>query len=182
MPDTPRLHLRRPRLEDAEPFAALNADPEVARFVSPTGPLVRAESDLLLRKMIEHWDDHGLGLWMADLRSTGELAGFVGLAHPGTLPALSTEVEVGWRLGRAHWGRGLATEGGQEAVRVAFAHPGRERLVCIVDRDNARSLAVARRLGFAFWRDMDHPRWPRGVQVLTLTRATFDAACAPSPP
>ncbi|MCW2989499.1 MAG: N-acetyltransferase [Solirubrobacterales bacterium] len=170
MPETARLILRRPALADAPAFAAINADPEVARFVSQTGPLARAESDLLLRKMIEHWDYHHFGLWMADIRETGELAGFVGLAHPGTLAELAAEVEVGWRLGREHWGRGLATEGGAEAVRHGFEELGRERLVCVVDRDNDRSLGVARKLGFAFWRDMDHPHWPRGVQVHTLDR------------
>src|SRR5687768_10738835 len=69
VPETARLRLRRPRMEDAEPFAAINADPAVAEFASPTGPLARAESDLMLRKMIEHWDDHGFGLWMAELRA-----------------------------------------------------------------------------------------------------------------
>jgi RimJ/RimL family protein N-acetyltransferase len=172
MPETSRLILRRPRLDDAEPFAAVNADPEVARFVSASGPLARAESDLLLRKMIEHWDDHGFGLWMADVRATGELAGFVGLAHPGTLAALAHEVEIGWRLGRAHWGQGLATEGGAEAVRIAFEERRLERLVCIIAAENTRSLAVARKLGFAFWRDMDHPRWPAGVEIHTLDRPT----------
>jgi RimJ/RimL family protein N-acetyltransferase len=167
--DTDRLRLRRPRMADAEAFAAINADEEVARFVSATGPLARAESDLMLRKMIEHWDDHGFGLWMADRRDTGALAGFVGLAHPGSLPALASDVEVGWRLGREHWGQGLATEAGREAVRVAFAERGVHRLVCIIDRDNVRSRRVAEKLGFAFWRDMDHPRWPRGVEVLTLS-------------
>lgn len=157
-------------MEDAEAFAQINSDPEVARFVSWSGPLVRAESDLMLRKMIEHWDDHGFGLWMADLLPDGELIGFVGLAHPGTMPALAAEVEVGWRLGREHWGQGLAAEGGSEAVRYAFAELGVRRLVCIIDRDNVRSLGVARKLGFAHWRDMDHPRWPRGVQVHTLER------------
>lgn len=168
--ETDRLSLRRPRMEDAEAFAAINADPEVARFVSYSGPLVRPESDLLLRKMIEHWDDHGFGLWMADLRESGELAGFVGLAHPGTLPALAEEVEAGWRLGRPHWGQGLATEAGTEAVRFAFEELRVSRLVCIVDALNERSLGVAHKLGFGFWRDMDHPRWPRGVQVHTLDR------------
>lgn len=170
VPDTARLRLRRPRLDDAEGFAAINADPEVARFVSYTGPLVRPESDLVLRRMIDHWDDHGFGLWMADLRDTGELIGFVGLAHPATLPALAEEVEVGWRLGRDHWGRGLATEGATEAVRLAFTRPGLARLVCIIAAENRRSLRVAHKLGFAFWRDMDHPRWSRGVQVHTLER------------
>jgi RimJ/RimL family protein N-acetyltransferase len=167
MPDTSRLSLRRPRLEDADAFAVINADPEVMHFISVAGPYARGESDLVLRKMIEHWDDHGFGLWMADVRATGELAGFVGLSHP-SLPAVAHEVEVGWRLGRAHWGQGYATEAGAEAVRWGFAERGLERLVCIIDRDNARSLGVARKLGFAFWRDMDHPRWPRGVQVHTL--------------
>lgn len=172
MPETERLTLRRPRLEDAEAFAVINADPEVARFVSYTGPLARPESDLLLRKMIEHWDDHGFGLWMAELRATSALAGFVGLAHPGTMPALATEVEVGWRLGTEHWGQGLATEGGAAAVQHAFAVLKAPRLVCVVDDRNERSLRVARKLGFAFWRDMDHPRWPRGVQVHTLGSET----------
>lgn len=178
MPETARLTLRRPRLDDADAFAEINADPEVARFVSASGPLVRAESDLLLRKMIEHWDDHGFGLWMADLRATGELAGFVGLAHPGTMPALAAEVEVGWRLARAYWGRGLASEGAAVAVDAAFEQRGLERLVCVVDRDNARSLAVARRLGFTLWREMDHPLWPRGVQVHALSRAERETQAA----
>jgi RimJ/RimL family protein N-acetyltransferase len=165
MPRTERLTLRRPQLADLDALAAINADPEVARFVSATGPMARAETELMLRGMISHWDDHGFGWWMADLSETGELVGFVGLAHPLSVPALAEDVEVGWRLGREHWGRGLATEGGTEAVRHAFAERGLARLVCLIDRDNARSLAVARRLGFAHWRDMAHPRWPRGVQV-----------------
>jgi RimJ/RimL family protein N-acetyltransferase len=168
--DTERLRLRLPRPGDAEAFAAINADPEVARFVSATGPLKRAESDLLLRAMRDQWDRESFGLWMAELRESGELIGFVGLSHP-SVPALATEVEVGWRLARAHWGHGLATEGGAAAVSHAFERCGIERLVCIVDRDNQASLAVARKLGFSHWRDMDHPRWPRGVQVHTLERA-----------
>src|SRR4051795_1176085 len=173
--ETDRLVLRLPRASDAEAFAAINADPEVARFVSAAGPLTRAQSDLLLRSMRDQWDREPFGLWLAELRDSEELVGFVGLSHP-SLPALGSEVEVGWRLGRAHWGRGLATEGGEAAVRHAFDNCGVDRLGWIVDRDNHASLAVARKLGFPHWRDMEHPRWPRGVQVHTLERQ--DAAGA----
>ena len=175
MPETARLNLRRPRLDDAEPFAAVNADPEVARYVSAEGPMSRAQSDLQLRKMIDHWDDHGFGLWMVELRATAEVIGFAGLDHP-SLPALAHEVEVGWRLARAHWGAGLATEAGTEAVRCAFEERGVRRLICVIDAGNERSHAVARKLGFAFWRTMEHPRWPPGVQVLTLDRPGQPAA------
>src|SRR5690242_19212076 len=120
MAETERLLLRPPRLEDADAFAELNTDPEVMRFISPTGALVRAESDLLLRRLIDHWDEHGFGLWMAELRESGGPIGFVGLQHPQGLPALAGEVEVGWRFAREQWGKGLATEGGAEAVRTAF--------------------------------------------------------------
>src|SRR3954470_11278128 len=100
MPDTARLHLRPPRLDDAEAFARINADPEVTRFVSATGPLTRAQSDLILRKTLDHWADHGFRWWAADLPGPGELIGFVGLSPPTSLPAMALEVELGWRLGR----------------------------------------------------------------------------------
>lgn len=170
MPETARMLLRPPVLEDAEAFAAINADPEVTAFVSLTGPLARGESDLLLRRMIEHWERFGFGWWMADHRETGELLGFVGLSHPLSLPVVADEVEVGWRLARAHWGHGYATEGGREAVRTAFEDRGLERVISIIDRDNHRSLRVATKLGLTFWRDSDHPRWPRGVQLHRLDR------------
>src|SRR3954470_15227872 len=83
--ETARLVLRLPRPSDAEAFAAINADPEVARFVSASGPLTRAQSDLLLRSMRDQWDREPFGLWMAELRVSEELVGFVGLSHPSPL-------------------------------------------------------------------------------------------------
>jgi RimJ/RimL family protein N-acetyltransferase len=167
MPETERLLLRRPRPDDADAFAQMNADPEVARYVSASGPLTRAQSDLLLRGIVAHWDDHGFGLWTVEPRGGGPAMGFVGLQHP-RVAALDGEVEVGWRLGRAHWGRGYATEAAAEAVRHAFAERRLARLVCLVDPDNRASLRVAEKLGFAAWREVDHPRWPRPVLVLAL--------------
>jgi RimJ/RimL family protein N-acetyltransferase len=179
VPETARLILRPPRLQDADAFAAINADPQVTEFVSLTGPLARGESDLMLRKMLDHWADHHFGWWMADLRETGELIGFVGLSHPLTLPAMAAEVEVGWRLAREHWGQGYATEGGAEAIRWAFGERGLGRLISIIDRDNHRSLRVAAKLGFRHWRDMDHPRWPRGVQIHRLEPVVTSAPGGP---
>jgi RimJ/RimL family protein N-acetyltransferase len=170
MPETERLILRRPTVADADAFAAINADPEVARFVNAGGPMTRAETELLLRRMADHWADFGFGLWMADLKETGELAGFVGLQHPMSLPAVADEVEVGWRLGRRFWGHGYATEAGAAAVRHAFEERGLPRLISIIDPANVRSVAVARRLEFAHEREVEHPTWPVPVSIYARGR------------
>jgi RimJ/RimL family protein N-acetyltransferase len=85
--------------------------------------------------------------------------------------AVAEEVELGWRLGREHWGHGYATEGAAKAVRWAFDERGLERLISIIDSGNERSLRVAAKLGFTYWRDVDHPRWPDPLKVYALERA-----------
>ncbi|MFF8913328.1 GNAT family N-acetyltransferase [Streptomyces sp. NPDC015032] len=59
------------------------------------------------------------------------MAGFTGLSVPDFMPELLPAVEVGWRLGRAHWGQGLATEAAAAAVRFGFEDCGVDRVVSI---------------------------------------------------
>jgi len=77
---TERLLLRRFRAGDAEAFAAVNADPLVMRYLGSGEPIDRAASDALLARIVAHWDEHGFGLWAAELREDGRMIGFVGLA------------------------------------------------------------------------------------------------------
>lgn len=175
MPRTARLELRPPRATDLDAFAEINADPDVARPVSASGPLTHEETAALLTRMTDHWAQHGYGLWMADLRETGELIGFAGLSHPTLLPAVAHEVEAGWRLASAHWGKGFASEAAEAALRFGFADLGLERIISLIDPANARSLGVARRLGMVLEREVDHPRWPVPVDIHVCTRATWHA-------
>jgi RimJ/RimL family protein N-acetyltransferase len=148
MPTTEHLVLRPWRPADRAPFAAINADRDVMRFIGDGRPLTRAESDDLLDAIQAHWTEHGFGLWCAAPREEPDAClGFVGLAVPSFLPAVLPAVEVGWRLARSAWGRGLATEGAGAALEHAFGTLGLRSVISIIDPLNERSVRVAEKLG-----------------------------------
>jgi RimJ/RimL family protein N-acetyltransferase len=154
--ETERLLLRDWRPADAEPFAALNADPEVARYLR--GPMTREDSDELIARIRAHWDEHGFGLYAVEVKDSGTFAGFAGLAIPSFLPEVLPAVEVGWWLAREHWGNGYATEGARACLAHGFGELGLEQIVALIDPGNRASVRVAERLGMARGRDRIHPQ------------------------
>ena len=119
--ETERLLLREYVEEDAEAFFKLNSDPEVLRFV-PDQALLNVEQarQTLLDHPIADYRKHGFGRGACILKSTGEQIGFAGLKYLEEVG----EVDVAYRLQRAYWGQGLATEGCRALVRAAFTDIG----------------------------------------------------------
>ncbi len=161
---TARLVLRRWRMADRAPFAALNADREVMAYYP--APLDRAASDAAAERIEAHWAARGFGLWAVEVPGADEFAGYVGLAVPGAgLPFASAQVppvEVGWRLARACWGRGYAAEAARAALDDGFGRLGLAEVVSFTAAGNARSRAVMERLGMRrdAAEDFDHPALP----------------------
>ena len=119
---TDRLIMRRWREADREPFAALNADPEVMCYFP--APLDRAASDAMVDRIEDLFLRQGFGLWALEVSATGEFIGFTGLnPMPGGVPGAGG-MEVGWRLARGAWHQGYATEAAVAAVGVAFGGAG----------------------------------------------------------
>jgi RimJ/RimL family protein N-acetyltransferase len=180
LPDTERLHLRRWRAADREPFAALNADPEVLRYIADGRPMTRMESDELLDAIEAHWAQHGFGLWCAAPRENPDACvGFVGLAVPSFLPSILPAVEVGWRLARQVWGQGLATEGATAALAHAFGPLELRSVVSIIDPDNERSVRVAEKLGMRRGSAHVHPGSGRRLRAYVIL--SQDAGFSPGP-
>jgi RimJ/RimL family protein N-acetyltransferase len=168
-PTTDRLVLRAWRTADRAPFAAINADPEVMRHIRAGQPMTRAESDELLDAIQAHWGAHGFGLWCAAPREEPDAClGFVGLAVPSFLPAVLPAVEVGWRLARSAWGRGLATEGARAALDHAFGTLRLSSVICIVDPVNERSVRVAEKLGMRPRATHRHPVTGRRLRAYEI--------------
>lgn len=159
---TERLVLRRWREADREPFAALNADPEVMRFFPSR--LERVESDRLIERIEARFEADGIGQWAVERRADGEFLGFTGLA-PATFEASFTPaIEVGWRFARSAWGHGYATEAGRAALRFGFEVRELEAILSWTSVLNTPSIAVMERLGMHHdpADDFDHPRIPEG--------------------
>jgi RimJ/RimL family protein N-acetyltransferase len=159
---TPRLSLRQWRASDREPFARLNADPAVMEFLSRC--LDRAESDRLAQAAEAEIARQGWGFWAAELRASAAFIGFVGLRAPSFEAPFTPCIEIGWRLERGCWGKGLATEAGLECLRFAFETLDLPEVVSFTVPQNRRSRAVMERLGMLRDPDgdFDHPRLPEG--------------------
>ena len=166
--ETPRLLLRRWRSDDLDGFAAVNAQPEVMRYIHDGRTLDRAATAERIATYQRHWDEHGYGLYAVEVKETGELAGFTGLAVPVFLPEIMPAVEIGWRLGRAHWGRGLATEAAQAVVAHTRAELGLRRLVSIHVVGNEASARVMVKLGMTLERETVQPDTGRRVRVYAM--------------
>ncbi len=161
MLETARLRLRQWRPSDRAPFAALNADPEVMRHFPAL--LDEAASTAMAARCALLIEVRGWGFWAAEERDSGAFLGFIGLHTPSAALPFSPCVEVGWRLARAHWGRGFATEGARAALDFAFERLGLDEVVSFTALSNRRSEAVMRRLGMR--RDSAtfmHPDLPEG--------------------
>jgi len=173
--ETERLLLRDWQPSDAAPFAALNADPEVTRYLR--GPMSRYASDELIGRIRAHWHAHAFGLYAVEIKSSGAFAGFVGLAVPSFLPDVLPAVEVGWRLAREHWGQGYATEGAAACLDHGFGDLGLRQIISIIDPRNAASVRVAERLNMARGRDRIHPQ--TRVRLAIYAKNAEDAGSPP---
>jgi ribosomal-protein-alanine N-acetyltransferase len=163
--ETERLLLRRWRDGDREPFAELNADPEVMEHFQAT--LTRELSDAFVDRIEAQFDEHGYGLWALELRATGSFIGFTGLAWQ-TFPAHFTPaLEVGWRWRRSAWGHGYASEAARASLDYGFTQAGVEEIVSMTTRRNERSRRVMERIGMTRdpADDFEHPNVPEGSPI-----------------
>ncbi len=159
---TPRLVLRSWRNADLPPFAALNADPEVRRWFPNV--LTRAESDEQAARFRLHDEEHGFSFWAVEAPGVAPFVGFVGLFVVRFPAPFAPAIEVGWRLARAHWGCGYATEAAGAALAHAFGPLGLREVVAFTVPGNAASRRVMEKIGMRHdpAGDFDHPNLPDG--------------------
>jgi RimJ/RimL family protein N-acetyltransferase len=142
--ETERLRLRRVALTDLDNMTRLNGDRDVMRYIGDGSVWTRAQSEARIRRILKVYEIFpGLGLWIGEEKHTGNFVGAYALIYiPKTV-----EVEVGYRLRKSAWGRGLATEGARALVRYGMFELGLDRVVGLTHPDNDPSKQVLMKSG-----------------------------------
>jgi ribosomal-protein-alanine N-acetyltransferase len=146
---TERTVIRPFSLDDVPDAHPVFRDPEVGRFMVGGADATLADTQDRIVRYMAHQKRHGFAKWAVRLQDTGEYIGDAGIM---TLPATG-EVELGYRLARSHWGRGLATE-----IAAAWLQHGLEdlefpRIIAFADPKNTASIRVLEKLGMTFHRN-----------------------------
>jgi RimJ/RimL family protein N-acetyltransferase len=169
---TGRLLLRQWRDADLDPWAAMNADPQVREFLGEV--LTREQSRQSMDRFRADLDERGWGWWAVEVVATGEFVGFTGLdpVEPG-MPF--NGVEIGWRLSHTTWGLGYATEAARAVLAYGFDKLDLPEIVAIAAARNVRSHAVMRRLGMTHhpaddFEDVSEPPGPLRSSVVYRLR------------
>jgi RimJ/RimL family protein N-acetyltransferase len=141
--ETDRLRLRQFTGEDEDNLFDLNSDPEVMRYLTG-GPTPRAtiRDEIIPCHLGRYEESDEFGTWAAEARSTGE---FLGWFHFRLTEG--SGVDLGYRLRRAAWNKGYATEGSRALIRRGFADLGVPRVFAHTMTVNAASRRVLEKSG-----------------------------------
>lgn len=158
MIETERLILRGWEDRDRPVFHGFCTDPRVMEHLGP--PQSRAETDAALDRQNGFLRSHGYCFWAVERREDGALLGFCGLKPGAEDTPIEGEVEIGWRFGHEHWGRGYAREAAQASLDWGWTNLDAPAIAAITTIGNVRSWGLMERLGMvrAPEDDFDHPK------------------------
>ncbi|QIH11930.1 MULTISPECIES: GNAT family N-acetyltransferase [unclassified Pseudomonas] len=152
--NTSRLVYRVPQPGDAQRLLCIYGDPRTQLF-NPAGPMADlGEAERLLERWIEHWARYQYGTWAISSSDAPEqILGFGGIAHHHYLA--EQRVNLGYRFAVEAWGKGYATQLGQDALQHAFVQLGLPEVFALVRPDHAASIRVLEKIGMQLFAQLD---------------------------
>ncbi|MBA2649606.1 MAG: GNAT family N-acetyltransferase [Legionella sp.] len=143
--ETERLLLRPFTMEDLDDFSRICADPEVMRFIGEGIPLDKEAVKQRMESWISLYKEQGFGLLALTLKENKKLIGFCGLIQQ--IVDGEAYIELGYRLDRDYWGKGIATKVALIMKDYAFQHLEIPYLISIIHVDNLASKSVVQKIG-----------------------------------
>lgn len=151
---TQRLILRPPTLADADNYFAIHSDPQTNLF-NPFGAMSeRCEAETALTHSVNHWQQHGFGMWAIAEKATPEqIIGYGGLSFKSYLT--TERLNLYFRFSPTTWGQGYASELANFSVNFAFTTLNKSRVFGLVRLDNLASVRVLEKCGMSLWGELN---------------------------
>ncbi len=174
--ETQRLRLRQYSLDDLDKLAIILSNPEVMRY-SPRGAIPKEHVQQATKEILEffmnHWKQHGFGVWAVLEKKSNQLIGHCGLNF---LPD-SPEVEILYRFAQAYWNQGIATEATKASLRYRFEEVKLARIVAITLPEHTASRRVMEKAGLKYEKDAHF--YSLDVVYYALARINYQLDDAP---
>lgn len=175
--ETERLTLRPWHTDDAEALYELARDPAIGPAAGWSPHTSVADSRNVIESILAPPETYALVL-----KKTGLLVGSIGAFASRAEDALDGDMEIGYWVGRAYWGRGLAPEATMALLRRCFDTLGCERVWCGYFDGNEKSRRVQEKCGFVYHHTEYDKLWPTTGEIKTehftcLTKREFDERC-----
>ncbi|RLD19851.1 MAG: N-acetyltransferase [Bacteroidetes bacterium] len=151
-----RLGFRNWLSSDLEALAAINADKEVMKFFPSTRNL--QETWVFIERMQKQFDKKGYCYFAVDILETNELIGFIGLSEQNYDADFTPCIDIGWRLAKAAWNNGYATEGARRCLEFGFETLQLDKIYSIAPVVNTKSQQVMKKIGMRQVKTFDHPQ------------------------
>lgn len=150
-----RLGFRAWSDSDIDKMAEINADPEVMKFFPATSSITRTID--FIERMKHLLDQKGFCYFSVDKLEDGKFIGFIGLAEQRFEAEFNPCIDIGWRLDRAEWRQGYATEGAKRCLQYAFQELKLKKINAIAPEINLRSIQIMERIGMKRISTFKHP-------------------------
>jgi len=171
--ETPRLRLRPRTMGDFDACMTLDGDPEVIKYIDVPWTDETSHRKFVKKRLATVYPE-GMGYWSVFAKDKPDA--YLGWVILMPLDTLGPEIEIGWRLARAAWGRGYGPEAAAPLLDHGFRTLTLERIIAIIQPENTRSARVAEKIGMRHVGTVDH----NGIPALKYeqTREGFNQSDA----
>ena len=175
---TPRLRLRQYVSTDFAHLLELYGDPEVMRYVTRVGADIQAEAQFTAERALHYQQryDGQLGLFIAELIADSAFVGWFLLRPDKSDLDDRSVLELGYRLKKAFWRKGYATEVSERLIAKAFGELGAENIFADAMTENAASRRVMEKIGMRYEREFipDAPASPTRWVAYRIHQADWE--------
>ena len=148
--ETKRLLLREFEEKDVEGIFKLDSDPAVHEFLGNKPIKTRAEAEEIVKYITNQYKHHGIGRWAIIDKETQDFIGWSGLKYEQVVREEFNYYDLGYRLRKEYWGKGIATETAIASLKYGFEKLNLKEIGAAANIHHTASNKILKKVGFQF--------------------------------